>query len=108
MNLIAAVDRQWGIGHHGKLLVSIPKDKQLFREETMGRVIIMGRKTLESLPGGQPLYGRTNIVLSRNRNYRVKGAVVVHSLEECLHWLREHQIGDEDIFVIGEIGRAHV
>ncbi len=101
MNLIAAVDRQWGIGHHGKLLVSIPKDKQLFREETMGRVIIMGRKTLESLPGGQPLYGRTNIVLSRNRNYRVKGAVVVHSLEECLHWLREHQIGDEDIFVIG-------
>lgn len=50
MNLIAAVDRQWGIGHHGKLLVSIPKDKQLFREETMGRVIIMGRKTLESLP----------------------------------------------------------
>ena len=55
MNIIAAVDKHWAIGNRGKLLVTIPDDQKLFREETKGKVIVMGRKTLESLPGGQPL-----------------------------------------------------
>ena len=54
MNIIVAVDKNWAIGKDNHLLVSIPKDQKLFRDETLGKVVIMGRKTLESLPGGQP------------------------------------------------------
>ena len=72
MNLIVAADKNWSIGNQGQLLVSIPEDKRMFREETLGKVIIMGRKTLESLPGKQPLYGRINIVLTRNPDYKVR------------------------------------
>lgn len=99
MNLIAAVDKKWAIGNKGQLLVQIPADQKLFREETIGKVVVMGRKTLESLPGGQPLAGRVNIVLTRDMDYRVKGAVVVHSMEEALEELSKYK--DEDIFVAG-------
>jgi len=99
MNLIAAVDKNWAIGNKGKLLVTIPEDQRLFREETIGKVIVMGRKTLESLPGGQPLHGRTNVVLTRDPNFVKKGAAIVHSMEEALTCLK--QFPDEDIFVIG-------
>lgn len=99
MNLIVAVDKNWAIGNRGQMLVSIPADQKLFREETMGKVIVMGRKTLESLPGGQPLYGRTNLVLTRDPDYKVKGAVVCHSMEEALEALKGYR--DQDIFVIG-------
>lgn len=99
MNLIAAVDKNWAIGNRGKQLVNIPGDQKLFREETMGKVIVMGRKTMESLPGGQPLYGRTNVVLTRNPSYQKKGAVVLHSMEETLEYLK--QFPDNDIFIIG-------
>lgn len=99
MNLIVAVDKNWAIGNQGQLLVSIPEDKKLFREETLGKVIVMGRKTLESLPGKQPLYGRTNIVLTRNPDYKVKGAIVCHSLLEAQKELEKYP--DEDCFIIG-------
>ena len=61
MNLIVAVDKNWGIGYENKLLVSIPDDMKFFRETTTGNVVVMGRKTLESFPGGRPLKNRTNI-----------------------------------------------
>ena len=80
MNLIVAVDKNWAIGLHNKLLVSIPADMKFFRETTMGKVVVMGRKTLESFPGGQPLKRRTNIVLTSDKNYKVKDAVVVNSI----------------------------
>lgn len=99
MNIIVAVDKHWGIGKNGQLLVSIPADKQMFREETMGKVIVMGRATFEGLPGGQPLYGRTNIVLSRNPKFQAKGAKVCYSMEEALKELAQYQ--EEDIFIIG-------
>lgn len=99
MNMIVAVDQHWAIGMGGQLLVNIPKDQKMFREETLGKVIVMGRKTFESLPGGQPLYGRTNLVLSRNLEYRVKGATVCHSMEETLEQLKPY--AQEDIFIIG-------
>lgn len=99
MNLIVAADKNWAIGKNGKLLVSIPEDQRLFREETIGKVIVMGRKTMESLPGGQPLYGRTNIVLTRNLDYRKKGAKVVHSVDEALELLKD--VPTDDIFIIG-------
>ena len=101
MNIIVSVDKKWGIGNKGKLLVSIPKDMKLFREETVGKVIIMGHNTLLSLPGSQPLAGRENIVLSKDKNLKIKGATVVNSLESCLEYLRGNNINDEDVFVIG-------
>ena len=101
MNIIVSVDKKWGIGNKGKLLVSIPKDMKLFREETIGKVLIMGHNTLLSLPGSQPLAGRENIVLSKDKNLKIKGATVVNSLESCLEYLRENNINDEDVFVIG-------
>lgn len=99
MNLIVAVDKNWAIGLHNKLLVSIPADMKFFRETTMGKVVVMGRKTLESFPGGQPLKKRTNIVLTSDKNYKVKDAVVVNSVEALLEELRQYN--DEDIYVIG-------
>lgn len=99
MNLIVAVDKNWAIGNRGKLLVSIPADQKMFREETMGKVIVMGRKTLESLPSGQPLMGRTNVVLTRNPNFSAKGTVVCHSVEETLDYLK--QFPSENVYIIG-------
>lgn len=99
MNVIVAVDSHWAIGRGGQLLVNIPADQKLFREETLSKVIVMGRKTLESLPAGQPLYGRTNIVLSRDMDYQAKGAIVCHSVEETLQELAKYP--SEDVFIIG-------
>lgn len=99
MNTIVAADKNWGIGKDNKLLVSIPADMKFFRQETIGKVVVMGRKTLESFPGGMPLSGRTNIVLTRNMDYRVKGAQIVHSREELLKELEEYP--SEDVYVIG-------
>lgn len=99
MNIIAAVDRNWAIGNKNSLLVKIPRDQKLFREMTEQKVVVMGRKTLESLPQKQPLKNRTNIILSSDKNYTVKGAVVVHSVEELFEELKKYQ--SDDIFVAG-------
>ena len=64
MNLIVAVDKNWAIGKNNKLMWSIPADMRFFREKTTGHVVVMGRKTLESFPGGLPLKNRTNVVLT--------------------------------------------
>ena len=89
MNIIVAADKNWGIGKDNKLLVSIPADMKFFRETTTGNVVVMGRKTLESFPGGLPLKRRTNIVLTKDVNYQVKDAVLVHSVEELLEELEK-------------------
>ena len=99
MKLIAAVDRNWKIGKNGRLLVSIPEDMKYFRNTTLGHVVVMGRKTLESFPGGKPLGDRVNIVLTRNRRYKVKGAVMVHSLEELEETLDGYD--RDEVYVIG-------
>ena len=99
MNLIVAVDKNWAIGKDNKLLVSIPQDMKFFRETTTGKVVVMGRKTLESFPGGQPLKKRTNIVLTRDKDYKVKDAVIVHSVEELLEELKNYD--EKEIYVIG-------
>ena len=99
MIAIAAADKNWGIGSKGKLLVSIPEDMKFFRSTTMGKTVVMGRKTLESLPGGRPLKDRDNIVLTKNSAYRCDGAKVVHSVEELLSAVED--IPSEDVYVIG-------
>lgn len=99
MNLIVAVDKNWAIGYNNDLLVSIPADKKFFRFETMHKAIIMGRKTLESFPGGQPLKDRTNIVLTRKKDFKCNGVIVVHSVEEALEEAKK--FATEDVYVIG-------
>lgn len=99
MNLIVAVDENWAIGNKNELLVRIPADHKFFREETTGKVVVLGRKTLETFPQGLPLKNRTNIILSSNPNYQVKDAIVVHSIDELMEELKNYK--DEDVYVIG-------
>lgn len=99
MNLIANVDINWAIGKNNQLLVKIPADMKFFRETTTGKVVVMGRKTLESFPNGQPLKNRTNIVLTHDRNYRVADAIVVYSMDELHEELKKYP--SEDIYIIG-------
>ena len=99
MNLIVAVDENWAIGYNNELLVSIPDDMKFFRETTTGKVVIMGRKTLESFPGGRPLKNRVNIVITKKEDYEVDGAVVVHSVEEAVKEASKYD--ENDVFVIG-------
>ncbi len=99
MNLIVAVDNNWAIGYKNDLLVRIPADQRFFRETTTGKVVIMGRKTLESFPQKQPLKNRTNIVITRDRDYTVNDAIVVHSVEEAIAQVKD--VPSEDVYVIG-------
>lgn len=99
MNLIAAVDKNWGIGKDNRLLVRIPEDMKSFQKLTTGKVVVVGRKTLETFPGGQPLKNRTNIVLTANPNVKVKGAVVVHCVEELLEELKKYD--SRDVYIAG-------
>ena len=94
MNIIVAVDENWAIGYRGDLLVRIPADHKMFRNETIGKVVVLGRKTMDTFPGGLPLAGRTNIVLTRNPEYQVKDAIVVHSVEELLAELKNYDTKD--------------
>jgi len=99
MNIIVAVDQNWSIGCKGKLLISIPEDMQLFRKETTNKVVVMGRKTLESFPNGLPLKNRTNIVITSDKSYNVKDAIICNSIDEALEEIKKYP--SEDVYVIG-------
>ncbi len=99
MNAIVAVDNNWAIGCKNSLLVRIPADHKNFRQETTGKVVVLGRKTLETFPQGMPLPNRKNIILSTNPDYQVKDAVVVHNKEELDAELQKYPT--EDVYVIG-------
>ncbi len=99
MNLIVAADKNWAIGKDNDLLFHIPGDMKMFRKMTMGNVIVMGRRTLESFPGGKPLPGRTNIVLTTRKDYDGKGALAVHSLKELRDVLSAYDT--DRVFVVG-------
>ena len=102
MNLIVNADKNWGIGKNNELLVHIPNDMKMFRQMTTGKVVVMGRKTLESFPGKRPLKNRVNIVITKNQNYKVDGAIVVHSIEEAVEKAKGY---NEDVYVIGGVCR---
>ena len=99
MIAVVAADKNWAIGYKGDLLVKIPNDMKMFRKLTSGNVVVMGRKTLESFPNGQPLPNRVNIVMTRNADYNPKGCVVVHSEEELVEELKKYE--DKQVFLIG-------
>ena len=99
MIAIVNVDKNWAIGNKGKLLVSIPNDMKMFRAETTGKVVVLGRKTLATFPQGAPLKNRTNIILTRDEKFTAQDAVVVHSVDELLEEVKKYP--PEDVYVIG-------
>lgn len=99
MKMIVAVDENWGIGCNNKLLARIPEDLQHFKKHTVEKIVVMGRKNLESLPGGKPLPNRQNIVITRNKDYKVEGALVLNSIEEAVEELNKYN--KDDIYIIG-------
>lgn len=100
MKLIAAVDKNWGIGYRGELLARLRADlREHFAPLTTGRVVILGSKTLSTFPGGRPLKNRTNIILSRRENFAPEGAVVVRSAGELFREIKKYD--PDDLFVIG-------
>lgn len=101
MNYIACVDENWGIGKNGDLLFSIKGDMKFFRETTLGKTVVMGRKTLLSFPGSKPLKNRRNIVLTKNRDFSCEDAEIVHSTEELFALLKDSKEDSDNIFVIG-------
>ena len=100
MTLLLAVDAYWGIGMNGDMLYHLPGDLKRFRELTTQNIIVMGRKTYESLPR-RPLSRRLNLVLTGNREYEAPGAVVVHDLEELEEIADRLAENKREIFLIG-------
>jgi dihydrofolate reductase len=98
MKAIVAVDKNWGIGYQGNLLVHLPEDLQYFKEKTLGKVLVMGRETLESLPGKRPLPGRTTIVLTRDESYEAT-CTICNSVEQALEILKVYP--EADVFIAG-------
>lgn len=99
MNLIVAVDKNWGIGKDNDLLYHVPEDMKYFRAKTIEKNVICGKKTLLSFPGSKPLPNRRHYVLTRSDMQDDENLVVVHSLEE-LEEKVAHLPGD-DVLVIG-------
>ena len=100
MNIIAAADKNWGIGFKGNLLAHIKEDMKFFKEKTLGKAVIMGKETFLSLPGEKPLPERENFVLTTDKTFKREGITVCHSLEEAIERAKE-KFKDEDIFFIG-------
>ena len=98
MKAIVAVDKNWGIGKNNDLLFSIPLDMAFFREQTKGKVVVMGSKTLKSFPNSKPLKNRTNIVFHRG-NEIYEGCIVVKDLRDLKKVLDDYNA--DDVFVIG-------
>lgn len=99
MDCIVNVTENWGIGCENRLLVSIPADLRRFRALTLGKTVVLGRKTLETFPCGEPLKERRNIIMSTKEGFAVPGAEVVHNLPELAALLRG--IPTEEVCVIG-------
>jgi len=99
MNLIVNVDNAWGIGREGRLLAHLSADMRRFKQLTVGQVIVLGRKTLETFPGGRPLPDRTNIVLTRSRSLEIPGVQICRDLAELAARLAE--VATDRVFVVG-------
>jgi len=99
MKIIVAVDSNWGIGNKGSLLFWIPEDIKLFKQMTLGKVVVMGRETFESLPNKEPLKDRVNIVLSKNENFKNDKVNICRSLDELFDELEKYN--SDNVFVIG-------
>ena len=99
MNLIVAADNKWGIGRDGGLLASIPTDMKYFKDHTTGKVVVMGRRTLESMPKKRGLPNRINYVLTSNPDFEAERCKTVNSEDEL--WEELSQYDPDDVFLIG-------
>ncbi len=99
MNFIVAVDENWGIGANGDLLVRLSDDMKFFKKTTLGKTVVMGRATFDSLPGRKPLPGRRNIVITRDKNFFAEGVEVCNSAEDVFSLAEKDS--SEDFFIIG-------
>jgi len=99
MKMIAAADKNWAIGNKGQLLTHLSGDMKSFRSKTVGNVVILGRKTLITFPGGRPLKDRENIVLTSNKDFDGQGATVIHSTDELFEYIKK--FNSDDVYVIG-------
>lgn len=99
MNCIVNVTENWGIGRENQLIAPISADLKRFRRLTSGKVVILGRKTLATFPGGAPLKNRVNLVLSSDRALIINGATVAHNLQELFEQCRQYP--EDDLWVIG-------
>ncbi|MBE6949657.1 MAG: dihydrofolate reductase [Ruminococcaceae bacterium] len=97
MDIVVAVDSNWGIGLNGTQTVVIPEDRKYFRELTKNSTVILGRRTLLDFPNAKPLPKRRNIILTTDKSFFVEGGEVAHSVEEAVHLCKN----DEKVFVIG-------
>ena len=96
VTIIAAIAEHNALGKNNQLIWHLPADLKRFKKTTLNHVVIMGRKTFESL--GKPLPNRTNILITRDKNYKVEGCVVVNSLKEALETATKE---DENPFILG-------
>ncbi|MDA3847165.1 MAG: dihydrofolate reductase [Vallitaleaceae bacterium] len=99
MNFMVVVDQNYGIGKNNKLLTHLTDDLKYFRQTTLGKVVVMGRRTLESLPGGKAFDNRVNIVMTRDLSFNHEGAIIVHSLEDLFSTLAAYP--SDDVFIVG-------
>ena len=99
IKLIAATDLRFGIGKDGNLLFKIPEDLRLFKQLTTGNIVLMGRKTFESI-GCIPLTDRINIVISSTKKYENEGVITFDNLETAVEYSKQN-FSDKDLYVIG-------
>lgn len=99
MNIIVNTDKNWAIGKDNQLLFHISQDMKFFKEHTQNNTVVMGRKTLDSLPGGRALPNRKNIVLTANKDFKRENVTVCNSLEEIKDAIKD--IPSESVYIIG-------
>lgn len=100
ISIVVAAAENNAIGKDNRLIWRLPKDIKFFKEKTIGHCILTGRKNYESIPDAfRPLPGRTNIVVTRSKDYQAPGAIVVHSIDEAI--AKAKALGEEELAVIG-------
>jgi dihydrofolate reductase len=114
MKLIFSAGENWELGYKNGLVFRAKRDMARFKELTLGKAVAMGRRTLESLPGGKPLKGRVNIVLTSDRSFAAEGVIAAHSTEELIELARAYGdliiIGGESVYrqMLPHCDRAYV
>lgn len=99
MKAIVAIDKLWGIGNNGDLLFRIKEDIKFFKEVTTGKVVVMGRKTLDSLPNGEPLKDRINLIITSDISYESHDNIVFGNIDDINEEIKKYDTND--IFIIG-------